>query len=123
MQLLAIEPGGLRVAGIDCVDGTPVYDVKPYLPWCEALPEARADWAQVAPVARAAEAVVIAPEYASQLGESSTALVRHLLQLDVQPAYQTDPGRLYGMSVAGWNIRWQSGEGGSLVVVEVTRLG
>jgi hypothetical protein len=50
-------------------------------------------------------------------------LVRHLLQLDVQPAYQTDPGRLYGMSVAGWNIRWQSGEGGALVVVEVTRLG
>jgi tRNA (adenine37-N6)-methyltransferase len=122
VQLLAIEPGVLRVAGIDCVDGTPVYDVKPYLPYCEAKPEARADWAQAAPVARSALAVVIAPEFAGQLGESVTALVRHLLQLDVQPAYQTDPERLYGMSVAGWNIRWRAGEGGTLVVVEVTRL-
>ncbi len=122
VQLLAIEPGGLRVAGIDCVDGTPVYDVKPYLPWCEAKPEARADWAQSAPVARPAEAVLIAPEFASQLGEAVTSLVRHLLQLDVQPAYQADPERLYGMSVAGWNVRWRAGEGAALVVVEVTRL-
>jgi tRNA-Thr(GGU) m(6)t(6)A37 methyltransferase TsaA len=122
VQLIAIEPGMLRVAGIDCVDGTPVYDVKPYLPWCEAKPEARADWAQAAPVRRTAEAVVIAAEFAGQLGEPVTTLVRQLLQLDVQPAYQTDSARLYGMSVAGWNIRWRSGEGGSLVVVEVTRL-
>lgn len=122
VQLLAIEPGGLRVGGIDCVDGTPIYDVKPYLPWCEARSDARADWAQAAPVARPAEAVAISREFADQMGESVTALVRHLLQLDVQPAYQTDPARLYGMSVAGWNIRWRAGEGGTLVVVEVTRL-
>ncbi|TAG32369.1 MAG: tRNA (N6-threonylcarbamoyladenosine(37)-N6)-methyltransferase TrmO, partial [Verrucomicrobia bacterium] len=36
VSLLAMEPGALRVGGIDCVDGTPVFDIKPYLPWCEA---------------------------------------------------------------------------------------
>ncbi len=123
VQLLAIEPGVLRVAGIDCVDGTPVYDVKPYLPYCEAKPEARADWAQASPEARPPEAVVIAREFAKELGEGTTALVRHLLQLDVQPAYQSDPGRIYGMSVAGWNVRWRAGGDNTLVVVEVSRLG
>ena len=44
VRLRSVEPGALRVAGVDAVDGTPVYDVKPYLPWCEAVPDARADW-------------------------------------------------------------------------------
>jgi len=39
VRLVAVEPGLLRVAGVDAVDGTPVYDVKPYLPWCEAVTE------------------------------------------------------------------------------------
>jgi len=122
VRLLGVEPGVLRVAGIDCVDGTPVYDVKPYLPYCEAHPEAAADWAQVAPFAREASAVIIAPEFAAQLGETVTTLVRELLRLDAQPAYQNDPDRTYGMAVAGWNIRWRAGAEGSVVVCEVTRL-
>ena len=52
--LRRVEAGVLTVGGVDAVDGTPVYDVKPYLPWCEAKPEARSDWAKDAPPTRAA---------------------------------------------------------------------
>jgi tRNA-Thr(GGU) m(6)t(6)A37 methyltransferase TsaA len=120
VRLLGVEPGGLRVAGIDCVDGTPVYDVKPYLPWCEAQPQARADWAQAAPPARAAEQILIAPQIAARLPEGVLTLVRQLLALDLQPAYkEADASRIYGMTVAGWNVRWrQLGATVEVVAVE-----
>jgi tRNA-Thr(GGU) m(6)t(6)A37 methyltransferase TsaA len=119
VELLSIEPGVLHVAGIDAVDGTPVYDVKPYLPWCEAKPEARSDWAKDAPSIRAAEDVVIAPEIVAQLPASVVTLVRQLLALNLQPAYQPpEAGRVYGMAVAGWNVRWRSTDG-KIEIVEV----
>ena len=123
VQLLAVEPGVLRVGGVDAVDGTPVYDVKPYLPWCEARPEARSDWAKDAPSIRGTSDVVIPSAIATQLPESVTALVRQLLALDLQPAYQSpDEGRIYGMSVAGWNVRWRPTCDGKVEVVEVRPL-
>jgi tRNA-Thr(GGU) m(6)t(6)A37 methyltransferase TsaA len=123
VRLVAVEPGALRVAGVDCVDGTPVFDVKPYLPWCEARPEARADWAGSAPVLRKPEQVVVPEEIAARLPAEVLALARQLLALDLQPAYQVggaaEAGRVYGMTVAGWNIRWRSaGEGVEVVEAE-----
>jgi tRNA (adenine37-N6)-methyltransferase len=120
VRLLAVEPGCLRVGGVDTVDGTPVYDVKPYLPWCEAVPDAAADWAQEAPVPSSPEAVVIAPEFAAQLGSATTELVRQILRLDLRPAYQ-EGERTYGMTVAGWNVRWRAGADGSRQVCAVER--
>lgn len=112
VRLLAIEPGALRVAGVDCVDGTPVYDLKPYLPWCEARPEARADWAQNAPPIRAPEQIIVPPGVAQRLPPPVLTLVRELLALDLQPAYQTGEfDRTYGMTIAGWNLRWCHADG------------
>jgi len=121
VRLLAIGPGALRVAGIDAVDGTPVYDVKPYLPWCEAPADARADWAGAAPFACDAEAVVIPAGFAAELGDATTALVRQVLRLDLQPAYQAGENRTYGMTLAGWNIRWRSGAAGTREVCAVAK--
>jgi tRNA-Thr(GGU) m(6)t(6)A37 methyltransferase TsaA len=119
VELLAIEPGILRVAGVDAVDGTPVYDVKPYLPWCEAKPDARSDWAKDAPSIRAAVDVVMSTEIAAQLPPDVLTLVRQLLTLNLQPAYQpSESDRVYGMSIAGWNVRWRS-SAGKIEVVEV----
>lgn len=123
VELRAIEPGALRVAGIDAVDGTPVYDVKPYLPWCEAKPDARSDWAKDAPTMRAANEVMISEEIAARLPAEVVTLVRQLLALDLQPAYHgADADRIYGMTVAGWNIRWRAAAG-RIDVVEVKRVG
>jgi len=132
VRLLAIETAptlALRVAGIDAVDGTPVFDVKPYLPWCEAPAGAQANWAQAAPAARAAEAVVIAPDWAEKIlretpseGAQTLAMIRHLLQHDHQPAYQQDPARVYGMNIAGWDVRWRALAGDRVEVCGVDKL-
>lgn len=121
VRLLAVESGGLKIAGVDAVDGTPVYDVKPYLPWCEAPADAKADWATQPPAAVAAESVFIPEAAAGQLGPDVTALVRRLLQLELQPAYQDAAERTYGMLVAGWNIRWRVRPDGGREVCEITR--
>ena len=121
VRVLGIEPGVVRVGGVDAVDGTPVYDVKPYLPWCEAPPDAAADWAQAAPPARPAEAVVIASGFAEQLGGATSALVRQVLRLELQPAYQDAGDRTYGMTIAGWNIRWRAATDGTVEVCAVER--
>ena len=108
VRLLGVEQGVLRVEGIDCVDGTPVYDIKPYLPYCEAKPEARADWAGAAPAARSAEQILVSAQIAQILPPEVLTLARQLLALDLQPAYQAvETGRIYGMTVAGWNLRWR----------------
>lgn len=122
VELRAIEPGVLRVAGVDAVDGTPVFDVKPYLPWCEAKSDARSDWAKDAPSIRAAGEVVIPPEIAARLPEEVVTLARQLLALELQPAYHAaDAERVYGMTVAGWNVRWRT-TAGRIEVVEAERV-
>ena len=119
VHLLAIEDGALRVGGVDMVDGTPVYDVKPYIPWCEALPDAKADWVREAPFVRGEEAVRIPADVAAMVGEGTVRLLRQMLRLDLQPAYQEgETGRVYGMTLAGWNITWRAVEGGGVEVLE-----
>jgi tRNA (adenine37-N6)-methyltransferase len=122
VRIVAIEPGIVRVAGVDSVDGTPVYDVKPYLPWCEALPEARADWAHSPPPLSEAATVLIAPEFAAQLGVETTRLVQEVMRLELAPAYQDDADRVYGVALAGWNIRWRERSDGAREVCELRRL-
>ncbi|MET0262930.1 MAG: tRNA (N6-threonylcarbamoyladenosine(37)-N6)-methyltransferase TrmO [Rariglobus sp.] len=122
VRLLAVETGALRVAGIDAVDDTPVYDIKPYLPWCEARTDATSDWASHTPFAREESAVLIPAEVAGALGETTTRLLRQMLRLDLQPAYQADPDRIYGMALAGWNINWRASEENTVAVIDAARL-
>lgn len=119
VRLLAVEPGVLVLGGVDCVDKTPVYDVKPYLPWCEALPEATADWAGDAPGVRDAEKIRVGASVVKDVPESTLALIRQLLALDLQPAYLVEDERVHGMTVAGWNVRWRrSGEEIEVIALE-----
>jgi tRNA-Thr(GGU) m(6)t(6)A37 methyltransferase TsaA len=123
VALVAVKPGALRVAGVDAVDGTPVYDVKPYLPWCEARPDARSDWAKDAPALRSAAEIIVPPEIVTRLPDTVLTLVRQLLALNLQPAYQPpEAGRIYGMAVVGWNVRWRPASDGKIEVVEVSPL-
>lgn len=131
VRLISISPSpglALRVAGVDAVDGTPVFDVKPYLPWCEAPTDARADWAGAAPEARAPDTVRFAAgvEEALRSGAGNDAnrrlaLVRALLRHDHQPAYQEDDARIYGMTVEGWNVRWRRNADETIDVLEARR--
>jgi tRNA (adenine37-N6)-methyltransferase len=109
----------LHVAGVDAVDGTPVLDIKPYLPWCESRGDARADWAGAAPNQRDAKDVIIPHAISEILGADET-LIRRLLRLEPQPAYHETSERIYGMTVAGWNVKWRA-EDDQVVVLEATR--
>lgn len=124
VELLAIEPGVLRVGGIDCVDGTPVYDIKPYLPYCEAKPEARADWAESSPTVRSADDVLVTKEVAALLPSDVLQLAQQVLTLDLQPAYQKEQTttRTYGVTLAGWNLRWRTTETGQVEIYEATKV-
>lgn len=123
VRLLGLEPGALRVGGVDAVDGTPVYDVKPYLPWAEAPAEARADWAEAPPARAEAGDIEIPGELAARLGPERTALAREVLRLEVRPAYQEAGERTYGMTLAGWNLRWRVAPGGGVRLVEAEPVG
>ncbi len=119
VRLLAVEAGALRVGGVDAVDGTPVYDVKPYLPWSEAPAGARSDWAPTPPSQGELAAIAIPPELAARLGPETTTLVRQVLALDLAPAYHDEDDRTYGMTLAGWNIRWRPAAKGGIEIFDV----
>jgi tRNA-Thr(GGU) m(6)t(6)A37 methyltransferase TsaA len=111
----------LRVSGVDAVDGTPVLDIKPYLPWCEARSDATADWAAGRPEERPPEALAFAPELQEQecrLPPQTFGLISRVLRLNPKPAYHDDPERIYGMTIAGWNVRWTD-DGETIRVVEL----
>ena len=111
----------LRVSGIDLLDGTPVLDIKPYLPYADALPEATGGFAPVAPEARLRVGFSAQAEQdlaALQDPEQMRGLVMEVLALDPRPAYRQgpEPGRIYGVRLAGFNVRWQVAAAGAEVL-------
>ncbi len=124
VELAAIseEPGEgmvLWVSGADLMDGTPIYDIKPYLPFADAYPQARAGFAGEV------ESYHLEVDFPRSLqsafsGEQVQALIK-LLAADPRPAYQRDPERIYGMPFAGKDIRFRVADG-RLTVQEIMDL-
>ena len=98
----------LIVSGADLMDGTPIYDVKPYLPYADAHPEARGGFA---PSPKETLAVDCPPELLAALPEGQREALLGVLAQDPRPQYQHDPERVYGMSFGGWDVKFRvSGE-------------
>ena len=108
----------LWVAGADLMDGTPIYDIKPYLPYADCRPEALGGFAPAPAGARLA--VDIPPELLERVPEDKRAALAGVLSQDPRPSYQHDPERVYGMAFAGLEVRFQV-EGDRLKVVSVER--
>lgn len=108
----------LAVAGADLMDGTPIYDIKPYLPYADCHPEAaggftdRVEWKRLRVDCPAALLEALPPE-------KGAALVGVLAQ-DPRPSYQEDPDRVYGMSFAGYEVRFTVA-GERLTVLDLRR--
>ena len=120
VSLEAVEwdaPDGpaLRVGGADLMDGTPIYDVKPYAPYADAFPDALGGFASTRP-----ETVEVdfPPELLARVGEDRRAALLGVLAHDPRPRYQDDPARVYGMAFGEWEIRFRAA-GGRLTVVDV----
>ena len=108
----------LHITGADLMDGSPIYDIKPYIPYADCRPQAVGGFAS-APKEATLE-VDISPELLSQVpGELREALIGVLAQ-DPRPTYQHDPERVYGMAFAGLEVRFQVEED-RLKVISVER--
>lgn len=125
VRLEAVEPTGcgvrLVVRGADLLDGTPLLDVKPYLPYADAVPEAAGGFALDAPGERLL--VVWSAAAREQCDRWATvypdlpALVEALLARDPRPAYQQDAvGRVYGMRLYDLDVRWSVANGEVLII-------
>ena len=98
------------------MDGTPLYDIKPYLPHADCHPEATGGYS--AEGLAHTVAVVIPPEWEAQIPPRHRAALRAVLAQDPRPAYQQDAGRVYGFCYAGLEVRFTV-EGGVLTVCGV----
>lgn len=105
----------LLICGVDMVDGTPVYDIKPYLR-ADAHPDAREGFS--GPVRAHALRVNFPPELLARIPESLRAGLLEALRQDPRPSYQEDPSRLYGVPFAGQDVRFTV-EGDVLTVREI----
>ncbi len=106
----------LHVSGADLVDGTPIYDIKPYLPYADCRPEAAEGFAP----APGALTVEIPPALLERLPPERREALRGVLACDPRPHYQNDPGRVYGMAFAGLEVKFTVA-GETLTVVDITK--
>ena len=103
----------LLVLGADLMDGTPIYDIKPYIPYADAHPDARGgftdnnDWKPLE--------VIIPEDIANTFSPTELSSLRGVLSQDPRPQYHNDPNRIYGMPFAGRDVKFKV-EGNILTV-------
>ncbi|MCC6095210.1 MAG: tRNA (N6-threonylcarbamoyladenosine(37)-N6)-methyltransferase TrmO [Eubacterium sp.] len=110
----------LHVCGADLLDGTPIYDIKPYIPYADVHEDAREGF--TGPTKDYSLEVNIGEELLknSSFPSSKARALKQVLSQDPRPSYQSDPQRIYGMSFAGFEIRFRV-QGKVLEVVSITR--
>jgi tRNA-Thr(GGU) m(6)t(6)A37 methyltransferase TsaA len=109
VKLLGIEHTAkegtvLHVAGADLMDGTPIFDIKPYIPYSDSFPDARGGFTDTA--GDFLLDVIFPEELLDLLPEAKRDAARAVLSHDPRPSYQRKPGRVYGLNFAGFDIRF-----------------
>ena len=123
VKLLGVDlhtPDGpvIRVAGADLLDGTPIYDVKPYIPYADCKPDAVGGFASQPK--EATLTVHFPDDLLAQVPEEKRAALTGVLAQDPRPSYQDDPDRVYGMTFGGMDVKFRV-EGDQLTVCSVNR--
>ena len=109
----------LLVTGADMVDGTPILDIKPYVPYADSVPEAVDAFAEAR---RAEPLTVVFPEpWRGMIAPEKLPGLTQALSLDSRPGYQHDPARRYGFNFGDLDVRFTI-DGETLTVVEVVKL-
>ena len=120
VRLLRVERDAERgpvlvVGGADLLDGTPIFDIKPYIPYADCRPEALSGFA---PDQGATLRVEFLPGTEERIPPDKRAALRGVLANDPRPRYQDDPARVYGLAFAGRNVKFRV-EGDTLTVIAV----
>jgi tRNA (adenine37-N6)-methyltransferase len=119
LDRLQLQPASvtLHLSGLDLLDGTPVLDIKPYLPYADAIVDARSGYAPDPP--REAYTLIFEPAADRTLhslppdeADHLRRLIRHILALDPRPGYRRGESdtRQYGMRLLDYELRWVIGE-------------
>lgn len=106
----------IHVMGADLMDGTPIFDIKPYVAYADCHEGVRSGFVDSHPMQRLT--VVVPPEMEAALGADATAVLRQVLALDPRPHYQNDANKTYGMPFEGRDVRFTV-QGNVLTVVEI----
>ena len=116
-EILLHSPDGpvLRVSGADLMNGTPIYDVKPYLPYADCRADATGGFTDAV---ERKKLRVLGLEMVSQ---AQQAALEAVLAQDPRPSYQHDAQREYGLAFAGWNVRFRV-EGEVLTITEAQKI-
>lgn len=116
VRIVGVEGTEIMVSGADLMDGTPIYDIKPYLPYADAHPEARGGFTDHSCWQKLS--VVFAPEVTIPFSASEVDALRETLALDPRPHYHHDAARIYGLAFGHYDIRFRVNET-ELTVVEI----
>jgi len=124
VELLAVEGTALRLGGGDFLDGTPVLDIKPYIPYSDSIPGAKGAFASEPP--KPGNSVAFLPEVEATLQSLETEarpnlrqLITDMLSYNPRPAYQNaDPNRVFGTTVFDLGVKWRQVEN-NVTVVEI----
>lgn len=108
----------LHVSGADLMDGTPIYDIKPYIPYADSHPDASAGF--TGQVDMQPLRVEIPPTLLGLLPPDRREALTGVLAQDPRPRYQTSPERVYGLEFAGFDVRFTV-DGGTLTVREILK--
>ena len=124
VRLLKVEPNTpegpvLTVAGADLMDGTPILDIKPYIPYADCQPEATGGFTDTA--GDFLLKVEFPPELLEMVPEDRREALIGVLRHDPRPSYQRNAERVYGMEFAGVNVRFRV-EGDTLLVVDCEKV-
>lgn len=95
----------LHVTGADILDGTPIYDIKPYIAFCDSHPDAICGFSESYKEYKLK--VEIPKDLLNAIDQDLIESITELLSLDPRPSYQNDPERIYGLNVSGYSIKFK----------------
>ena len=98
----------LHVSGADMMNGTPIFDIKPYVPYTDSRPDATGGFTDI--VDKTELRVVFPEQLQSLIPVEKRQPLTEVLSLDPRPSYQNDPERIYGLLFAGFDIRFSVNE-------------
>ena len=111
----------IEVEGADLMDGTPILDIKPYLPYTDSHPDAKSGFAEEQNKKMEPLGVEIPSDIACLFDSDKLEALRGVLAADPRPHYQQDPERIYALEFADWEVKFQV-RGNNVVVVKASPL-
>ena len=104
----------IYVLGADMVDNTPIYDIKPYIPYADSIPDAKGGFTDSTEY----KTLDVKWETANEIPDEIKDSLTKILSNDPRPHYQNDPDRIYGMSYAGYEVKFKV-DGNTVFVLDI----